>query len=764
MTSFTDRAGRSTSQNLFTIRDSRDFGIRIAAKVKELGQVNQGTAFALHYANVGTAYTHLYGLDIEGVGANAAVITRSGDQGSIAEMRIPAAAGDLRKVWNIIVGPELAWTAVATTTDYASGAKAITAKNALHYYWADKDVSVLAKGMAFEALAFAEAALHVPWNDQLGEELAVEPVMGPGDQPVLDDSQQPVMHSLKTGDVDFRPISTWDIIRDPTAKSYKALPYVIIREWQNRYEVWMRCLVNGQFEAADAALTAPYQPQEAYRFWRPFNTGMAPQSDLIPVYYCYHKRTGAVWQGRQTEFLESGHIIDDAPLSKAYWKHLPVVRMAAGEYAGTPFPYSKFAAVLGCAQAGDGLARDLLTNATATSGGIIIAEDDSNTPPLQLGGGPKVIYFPKGTKEPKPLILQQSHEEHFTLLKTLRGESKQILGLDRLTAGEDIGANLSGAAMALMTSTSVQNNSQEQASWGAFVQGIGNVVLAHIQHNMKEPRQIALAGRNRADLVTTTELSGESVSGIDRLQVQLAPALQQTDAGKMELGQAALKQGWAKTPQQLQSVFDTGRLDALLEDGSSELMLIKNENEALAKGENVPVMLGDDHLLHLKGHRPVTSNVSARKDPKTINAAQAHEAAHLKVLQTTDPRILTLFGQPSLAAPPQAQPEGPSEATKLGAASLAVKQGWAATPQAAQKVFETGKIDAGGQLLPGMPVGGPATRQEDGNPQPGIGAPPPQAQAQAQAPRLPTNPRNGQPSGPVSGSIPPALAVKPSKS
>ncbi len=542
-------------------------------------------------------------------------------------------------------------------------------------------------------------------------------------------------------------MSTWDIIRDSTARSYDSLPYIIIREWQNKFDVASRCK---DPEVANAALTAQYQPAEAYRFWRPFNTSTQLMSDLIPVYYCYHKKTGSVPRGRQTEFLENGSIISDGPLDKAYWKHLPVVRMSVGEFSGTPFPYSKFFGTLGAAQAEDSLARDLLTNATATSGGIVVAEDDSNTPPLQLGGGPKVLYFPKGSKKPEPLILQQSHPEHFKLRQTLSADRKQILGLDRLTAGEDIGTNLSGAAMALMTSTSVQNNSQEQANWGQFVQAVGNVVLAHIQHHMTEPRKIALAGRSREDLVITTQLSGTAVSGVDRLQVQLAPALQQTDAGKMELAQAALKQGWAKTPQQLQSVFDSGRLDALLEDGSNEQALIKEENESLSRGEEVKVMLGDDHALHIRLHRAVTSSITARQNKQVVDALQAHEQEHIRILQKTDPRILQLFQQPSLAAPPQAGPPPPSDATKLGVANLAVKQGWALTPSAAQQVFETGKIDAAQAAV------NPAAA---GNPPQGTNVAP-QQQAQAAAPHMPTNPATGRPAGPVAGTSPPALAIQ----
>lgn len=715
--------------NLFATVDSHDFGTKVSAKIKELTALSSGSgggsAYSLHYANVGVAYQHLYGLDVEGVGANAAVITRSGEQGSIAELRIPGAAGDLTKVWNIVVGPELAWTAVATTTDYASEAESITAKNALQYYWSDKGVSTKAKGVAFEALAFAEGALHVPWNTQLGDDAGVD----------QSDPNNPKI--LKKGDIDYRPISTWDIIRDPTAKSWDSLNWVCVREWKNKYDVAASC---DDPETAQAALKA--SAQYTYLFWVPFaRLNTMVMSDLIPVYSLYHKLTPSVPGGRQTVFLETGEIITDEKLDKTYYKYLPVVRMAAGEYSGTPYPYSKFSGILGAQQASDGLYRDLLTNATAVSGSIIVVENDYDTPALQLAGGPKVLVKPKNAADPHPLILQTSQVEHYNLLGRLRTERQQILGLDSLTAGEKVGDNLSGAAMAMLTSTSVQNNSQLQANWAAFVQTVGNLTLSHIQHHMSEPRKIALAGKSRADLVITTELSGDKVSGIDRLQVQLGTALQQTDAGKFELAQLMLKQGWAQTPQQLQTVLDTGRLDSLTQDLSNELMLIQSENEALARGEQVAVMLGDDHLLHLKGHRPVTASITARKDPNVVNALQAHEQQHIQRLQTTDPNILKLFNQPSLQAAPPPPPPEVNDATKLGIANTAIKAGWAQTPQQAQAVFDTAKLDAG-------------------NPPQGVGAPSPQQQGQQNAANMPTNPSTGQLAAPVAGTIPPALAIR----
>jgi hypothetical protein len=255
--------------------------------------------------------------------------------------------------------------------------------------------------------------------------------------------------------------------------------------------------------------------------------------------------------------------------------------------------------------------------------------------------------------------------------------------------------------MALMTSTTVQNNSQEQAVWTKFVTAVGNITLRHIQR-MSVPKRIALAGNARSSLVTATKVSKDDVQGVERVVATIGNALQQTDAGKYTLLENAMEKGWVKTPEQAQEVLDTGRYDALSEDLSNELLLIRNENEAISRGEDVPVLLDDDHMLHLKRHRSVASSLSARRDERVILALQAHQDAHIRVLRETDPSILALFGQQSVAPAP----------------------------------------------MPGATSGTPPPQS-------------PQEEAQAAGPSLPVNPATGEKAAPVAGTPPPQLAMRP---
>src|SRR5690606_28453194 len=131
----------------------------------------------------------------------AAVVTRSGQEGSEVELRIPATAAMLHKAWNIIVGPELTWSAVPSTTDFASEAKAVNARNALHYYWMHESAGAVARGVALDALFYAEGFLHIPWDLSLGKDVDV------------DESDPENPRILRSGDMRFTPIPTWDVLR-----------------------------------------------------------------------------------------------------------------------------------------------------------------------------------------------------------------------------------------------------------------------------------------------------------------------------------------------------------------------------------------------------------------------------------------------------------------------------------------------------------------------------------------------------------------------
>ncbi len=707
------------------------FGKWLSGKIQEW---EKSAPFGLHYQNLGLAYAHRFGLDVEGVGANAAAVTRSGEQGNIAELRIPVAASLVTKVHNVIVGPELVWSPVATSGDYASEAETLVARNSLMYYWQDLAMGAKAKDAREDSGFFSEGFVYCPWNDDIG------PVKAAVDG-----------KPLHEGDVDCRIIPSWDVIRDPSAHSYDSIPWRLHREFINKFDVAETIKPE---DPADYAAQHPEDPTGegfkdwaaseydrkrraclnstmSYEFWAPL-TARFENTDLIAVYFLEHEHTPSVVNGRQTRFLADGTALDDGNLDPAYERELPLQRICGGEYKGTPFPYAKSLGILGGGQAMDALRRDLLTNATAVSANIISTVEGDDFPVTNLGG-PQVVKRAKDDPPPVVLKLNGSNTEAYTLMHDIQGSLQQVMGVDGLTAGTMDASKLSGAADVFLASTTVQNNSQDQAKWANFVARIGTLILHILKVHMTTPRKVALAGVGNSSLVTTTELSSQAVLGFDRVQVTVGGALQQTEAGKLTFAQMMITGNgqpggsFVETPQQLQALVTTGRVDALNQTLSQELLLINAENEQISKGETPVVTLSDDHRLHIKEHRRPIATVAARTDPAIIKAQQDHEQEHINLLRTTDPVVLTALGQQPL--PPPAMPGMPTGTPP---------------PQ------------------PGAPRGAPPP-----HPGAGMATPPPEKGTPSQsappdAPSQPRNPVTGQPGGPVAGAMPQALAIRPS--
>ena len=634
-----DQKGKkSPFDNPFNLADPKKFGVQLAAKISAIRNGGQSGPSTIHYATVGLAYSHLYGQDVEGTGANASYVSLSGNQGNVSQMRVPQAAAMLSKVFNLVVAGEVTWSAVATTTDVASEAQTVVAKNALAYYWKDKGTEPKAKTVGFEALAFGEGALHIPWNPNLG-------------QPVGMDKTGRIVHA---GDIDYRPVSTWNIIRDPTAKSWDSMDWIVIQEYENKYDVAAQC---NTIRAKNACVKNSGILYTEECKWVPFNNqDVVGETDLIPVYYLYHKDTPSVPGGRQTKFLPNGVILSDSVLDKTYLERLPVVRIAAGSMANTAFPRTPFFASLGSQQACDSMYKDILTNNQAVSKGIIWVEDLNSSANFELTSGPQVLVGKPGTKPPIVLNLQTPNTQSFELLTSLQKQMAQILGLDSLTSGETSGAGLSGVSMVTLVQTAVQNNSQLQSSWAKFLTEIGEVTLAHIKYNMPEPRKVALAGQARKSLVTSVDLSAKAIEGVDRVRVDLASAMESTESGRNELAQMALKTGWIQTPEDFQMVQDCGRLDALTQDLSNELITINEENEALAAGKPAKAIVTEDHSLHIKKHKAILNTMAAKSDPNVVDAVLAHIDEHSNLWMTTDPQKLAIYG--IKPCPPPSAPQG----------------------------------------------------------------------------------------------------------
>jgi hypothetical protein len=89
-----------------------------------------------------------------------------------------------------------------------------------------------------------------------------------------------------------------------------------------------------------------------------------------------------------------------------------------------------------------------------------------------------------------------------------------------------------------------------------------------------------------------------------------------------------LQNNLIRTPQEYLMVRNTGQLEPLFKADQAQLNLITQENEALLKGEQVPVLATDEHGWHIPEHLALVASPAVRVNSAMVGAILAHVQQH----------------------------------------------------------------------------------------------------------------------------------------
>lgn len=620
------------------------------------------------------AYRTYFGFNSMGQHATSGMLS-GGEQGELAEVRVNHARALVNTLVNLVASAKTVWDAKATNNDWDSVGQCILAASLLEYYWQDRQVAKYSVQALEQAVAFTEGFLFVEWDDAAGEEFV------PG---------------APSGDIKYTNFSSWDVIRDSRKKSYDELEWIILRRPLNK---WNLAAKHAQPRmGADEAQANPQDAEAELQAVEDLRQEIITQpqdltfggvmggsfdnhagdSDDIFVYHFFHKKTPALPEGLEVMVLPNGKPLYVQPLQ---YETIPLYRVSSGELIGTPYGYGPFLEIMGIQEYMDSLHSSVASNQLAFATQNITAPAGSEIPVDQLAGGLRLITYPQGSEPPKALQLLATPQEVFLNLKNLKGDMEQIFGVNDVVRGNPEGSTRSGKALALLQSQAVQQASALQQSYLRFVESVGMATLQLLQTRATVERRVSITGKNNRYLETTKNFTKDSIAKVNKVQVQAGNPLSQTAAGREQLADKYGNAGFIKTPEQLEQVLSTGRIEPLTQGIQTELMLISAENEKLQQGINPPVWLQDDALLHASCHKVVASNPEAREDPKVMQAWTEHMHGHYRVQfgvpdPLTDvlyrPRMLFMLGQGAepIAGPPmpgqggpqpQSPPKGPQD-------------------------------------------------------------------------------------------------------
>src|ERR1019366_3591062 len=284
--------------------------------------------------------------------------------------------------------------------------------------------------------------------------------------------------------------------------------------------------------------------------------------------------------------------------------------------------------------------------------------EDADIQVASLEGGMNVI---KSKLKPEALNLTQTPAEVFKFLDMLIQQAETISGVNSVARGNPEASLKSGTALALVQAQALQFISGLQQNYVKLIENVGTSVIQILKDFANTPKMMALVGKNNRPLLQ--EFTGEKISAINRVVVDMGNPLSHTIAGRVQMAEQMMQMKIIKNPQQYLQVINTGRLDSMFEGEVDDLMLIKKENEDLLEGKNPLVSPMDKHSVHIDEHSAVLADPELRTDPNFVKVVMDHIQGHMDALRNTDPALLQMRGETALPPlqnnnnPPGGQPQ-----------------------------------------------------------------------------------------------------------
>lgn len=556
---------------------------------------------------------------------------------------------------------------------------------------------------AEDSLWAGEGFIYKGWNPNLGEEVAADADVNTM-EPVVDPTtgQQKAMH---VGDWEFENLTCLDIIRDVDALSYDALQWVVVRRFQNKWDLIAQYpQFRDEIMRASWALTDKRNAKFGY--------SAVNHRDLVPTFEFFHDRTQAVPMGRQTLFLDADTVLFDGPL--AYGVR-PVYRCAYAELRNNPFGWTVGFSLLPLAEANNRLTSTLLTNVATFGVTRVLNPRGANISLQALSENLAIIdYTPTGPSGGKPEVLNMSNpitKETGDLLKFINSKMETYVSIDASMRGQITDQEMSGAAMAMQASISLQFHAGFQQSFNKLLEDVGTGMVQDLKAFASAPRQALIVGKENQGYMQSYDK--KNFDGINRVVVAAANPMLNTTAGKMNLADQLLQngmlpQGEAGAMKYIQ-VMNQGKLEPETQYLQSEYMAIQQDKEDLLAGKLPMIQLTDNHPLRMQEVNTLNNNPIIRQNPNLGNLVRQYITGHFQQWLQMPPLLAAAMGiQPP---PPQGAPAGePPPPHPAGQSPQAPQQPQPQTPHPQHKppMAGTGGSTVKGPNMPKMPGNAPA--------------------------------------------------------
>lgn len=596
----------------------------------------------------------------------------TGEQGELVSLPVNHFRNLARITYNMVTASRPVMQTRSINTDSKSLSQTYLANGILEYYMREKHLEYYLKKAVEMAIVLGSGFIKMEWNSTAGETYDIDPDTG---------------EINYEGDVVFTNLSPLDVVVDGTKEAWEN-EWIMVRSFQNRFN-----LIAKYPELKDRILAIDTKNGSSIYRLTAFSND---ETDDIPVYEFFHKKSEALPEGRYILFASDDCVFLDTPLP---YPDIPVYRIVPSEILGTPYGYTDMYDVFPIQEMINSCYSTIATNINAFGVQNVYIDKNSDLTVASIEGG---LNLMEGNSPPQAINLTQTPAEVFKYLEILVQSAETISGINSVARGNPEASLKSGAALALVQSMALQYVSGLQQSYVKLIEDVGTSMIKFLQLFAQTPRVAAIVGKNNRSYLK--DFTANDLDKVSRVYVDMGNALAQTTAGRVQMAQELLQMGAIRNPDQYLQVINTGRLESALEGVEHQLILIKSENEKLMEGINPLVAPTDRHRQHILEHSDVLSDPDLREDPALTKAVMDHIEMHMQALYNTNPDLLSMVGEVALApqGTPMAPPDGGMPTGPAGPGAGQVMASQQGLPQAGDQI--TGPGLEQGQGLPAMPT------------------------------------------------------------
>ncbi len=548
---------------------------------------------------------------------------------------------------NMIFAQVPAFDCKAVNTDFEAQIAAQLGNGLLEYYMRDKDLKYfIRKAVTHAYQIYGEMFFIAEWDVDGGDEYGANEETGA---------------IIREGDIALRVAPPQLVVRDYMAKSNKELDWYIVTRFVSKYKLAAKFP-----EYADKIISLSYDYTNEFYSLSPGVISNRPDADtdLIPLHVMYHMPSMELPNGRLVEYVD-GQVLSDSPMP---YKNSPVIRVSIQDIEDTIWSYTEAWDLLPIEKIKNNLHSTVATNQSTWGVTSVIVPAAANINKTNLGGGLKVFDY-KGNVEPKQFNISSTPGDTYNYMDKLVNIQEKLLSIPAIRRGAPENNIKSGNFAALVASQALENSANVQYAYEDLCTKSANQIIKVLQDFANVPRIAMIAGKSNRSYMK--EFKGSDLTPINRVFVDLGSPLAASMAGRMELAgnYINLPPEWRD---QWINIINTGRVENVVEENSSEILLIKSENESLQDGKSVQALIIEDHVKHIKGHKRLLSNPEAKQNAQLVDLVLSHIQEHIDLLNSGDPMLEFSTSTPQQAPPPPPMP--PANPVQDAAANVNMPQ------------------------------------------------------------------------------------------